>query len=99
MHGQQLFNISDNQVKNLWETDNNQRIIREGIRNDAYEQSHQASKSSNVPRAIRGSGALDTKKDDNINAKLNSIKITPPKPKANNKAFWDHDDRFHKDYE
>lgn len=53
------------------------------------------SKNPNIPRAIRGSGALDkSRKGDNINTKLNS-KISP---RQKNKG-WDHDDRFHKDYE
>lgn len=82
----------------MWEVENNQRIIKDGIKNDTYEQSHH-SKSSNVPRAIRGSGALDIKKEDNINTNLNSLKIAPSKQKSNKGSFWDHDDRFHKDYE
>jgi len=56
------------------------------------------SKNPSIPRAIRGSGALDkniTRKSDN-NTKLNSLKLTPRQ--KNNKG-WDHDDRFHKDYE
>lgn len=71
----------------------NQRIIREEIKNDMSEGSY--SKNPNIPRAIRGSGALDkSRKGDNINTKLNS-KISP---RQKNKG-WDHDDRFHKDYE
>lgn len=57
------------------------------------------SKNPSIPRAIRGSGALDkniSRKGDNINTKLNSLKLTSRQ--KNNKG-WDHDDRFHKDYE
>ncbi|XP_050444852.1 uncharacterized protein LOC126848209 [Cataglyphis hispanica] len=79
----------------LQEIDNNQRIIKE-IKNDLSEQASY-SKNPNIPRAIRGSGGLDTsRKGDNINTKLNSLKITSRQ--KNNKG-WDHDDRFHKDYE
>lgn len=86
---------NDNELR---EVDNNQRIIREEIKNDLSEQGSY-SKNPNIPRAIRGSGhtALDTsRKGDNINTKLNSLKVTPRQ--KNNKG-WDHDDRFHKDYE
>lgn len=58
-----------------------------------------SSKHPSIPRAIRGSGALDkniTGKDDNIDTKLNSLKLTS-RQKTN--KGWDHDDRFHKDYE
>lgn len=76
--------------------DNNQRFIREEVTNDTSEQGNY-SKSTNVPRAIRGTGALnkDKSKHGNISTKLNSMKLTPPRQK--NKG-WDHDDRFHKDY-
>ncbi|CAL1686867.1 unnamed protein product [Lasius platythorax] len=84
---------NDNELR---EIDNNQRIIREEIKNDLSEQGSY-SKNPNIPRAIRGSGASDTsRKGDNINTKLNSLKVTPRQ--KNNKG-WDHDDRFHKDYE
>lgn len=83
-------NDNDNELQ---EIENNQRIIKEEIKNDLSEQSCY-SKNPNIPRAIRGSGAL--KKEDNINTKLNSLKVTPRQ--KNNKG-WDHDDRFHKDYE
>lgn len=90
---EKFFNISDNELR---EIDNNQRIIREEIKNDLSEQGSY-SKNPNIPRAIRGSGASDTsRKGDNINTKLNSLKVTPRQ--KNNKG-WDHDDRFHKDYE
>lgn len=85
---------NDNELQAV---DNNQRIIREEIKNDLPEQSSY-SKNPSIPRAIRGSGALDkniTRKSDN-NTKLNSLKLTPRQ--KNNKG-WDHDDRFHKDYE
>ncbi|XP_029670515.1 uncharacterized protein LOC115239867 [Formica exsecta] len=84
---------NDNELR---EIDNNQRIIREEIKNDLSEQASY-SKNPNIPRAIRGSGGLDMpRKGDNINTKLNSLKVTPRQ--KNNKG-WDHDDRFHKDYE
>lgn len=83
--------------KQLQENDNSQRVVTDGMKNDVPEHSHY-SKNPHVPRAIRGSGALNTKKDDNVNTKLNSMKITSPR-QNNNKGFWDHDDRFHKDYE
>lgn len=90
--------VTETQIENdneFREVDNNQRIIREEIKNDMSEGSY--SKNPNIPRAIRGSGALDTsRKGDNINTKLNSLKISPRQ--KNNKG-WDHDDRFHKDYE
>ena len=76
--------------------DSNQRIAQEEINNDLSEQGSY-SKNPNIPRAIRGSGALDkSRKGDNIN-KLSSLKITSPRQR-NNKG-WDHDDRFHTDYE
>jgi len=84
---------NDNQLR---EIDNNQRIIREEIKNDTSEHGNY-SKNSSVPRAIRGSGALDKpKKGININAKSNALRTTPPREK--NKA-WGHDDRFHEHYE
>ncbi|EZA59946.1 hypothetical protein DMN91_000381 [Ooceraea biroi] len=79
------------------EVDDNQHITKNEMRNDTSEQGNY-SKNPSVPRAIRGSGASGKpKKEDNVNAKLKSLKITPPRQK-NNKG-WDHDDRFHKDYE
>lgn len=89
--------FSDTLDKQLQENDNSQRVVTDGMKNDVPEHSHY-SKNPHVPRAIRGSGALNTKKDDNVNTKLNSMKITSPR-QNNNKGFWDHDDRFHKDYE
>lgn len=66
------------------------------MKDDVAERSNY-SKNSIVPRAIRGSGALDKlRKGPNVNAKSNSLKTTPPKER--NKA-WGHDDRFHENYE
>lgn len=86
--------VSGNQLQ---EVDSNQQFIREEMPHDTSEQGSY-SKSTNVPRAIRGMGALnkDKSKKGNISTKLNSLKLTPPRQK--NKG-WDHDDRFHKDYE
>ncbi|XP_029176242.1 uncharacterized protein LOC114944491 [Nylanderia fulva] len=97
------FSQKEVRVETKIETDtkcreyNKQRIkeITEIVENNVSEGSY--SKNPNIPRAIRGSGALDTlRKGDNINTKLNSLKISPRQ--KNNKG-WDHDDRFHKDYE
>lgn len=86
------FNVSDDQPL---EADDKQQMVK--VKNDVSEHGNY-SKNPNVPRAIRGSGTFDkSKKGDNVNTKLKSLKITPPKQK-NNKG-WDHDDRFHKDYE
>lgn len=86
--------LGNSQPKNLQEVDNvpSHRISKEEI-NDVCNKQNQYSKG----RAIRGTGALDTKKEDNIDAKLNSMKIAFSSQK--NADFWDHDDRFHKDYE
>ncbi|KYM98695.1 PREDICTED: uncharacterized protein LOC108777428 [Cyphomyrmex costatus] len=84
---------NDNQ---LWEVENNQQIVKEEVKNDVPEHGNYA-KNTNVPRAIRGSGALDKpKKGTDINAKSNSLKTTLPRER--NKA-WGHDDRFHEHYE
>ncbi|XP_011049883.1 PREDICTED: uncharacterized protein LOC105143326 [Acromyrmex echinatior] len=84
---------NDNQLR---EVENNQRIIKEEVKNDIPEHGNY-SKNSSGPRAIRGSGALDkSKKGININAKSNSLKTTPPRER--NKG-WGHDDRFHEHYE
>ncbi|XP_011150064.1 uncharacterized protein LOC105189564 [Harpegnathos saltator] len=90
--------VGNNLPKNLQETNNvpSHRISKEEINDVCNKQSHH-SKGPNVPRAIRGTGALGTKKEDDVNTKLNSIKITSSRQK--NADFWDHDDRFHKDYE
>lgn len=88
------MDVLDNQLR---EVENNQRIVREEIKNDVSEHGSY-SKNSNVPRAIRGSGALDKSKKGitNTNAKSNSLRTTPPRER--NKA-WGHDDRFHEHYE
>ncbi|KAL0099648.1 hypothetical protein PUN28_019800 [Cardiocondyla obscurior] len=84
---------NENQLR---EIDNNQQIVKEDVKNDVSERGNY-SKNTNVPRAIRGSGALDkSKKGSNVNAKQNSLKLTPPREK--NKG-WGHDDRFHEHYE
>ncbi|XP_028050821.1 uncharacterized protein LOC105836270 [Monomorium pharaonis] len=83
---------NDNQLR---EVENNQRIIRDETKNDISEHGSY-SKNSSVPRAIRGSGALDKPKKGNINAKSNLLRTTPPREK--NKG-WGHDDRFHEHYE
>ncbi|XP_011700099.1 PREDICTED: uncharacterized protein LOC105457238 isoform X2 [Wasmannia auropunctata] len=84
---------NDNQLR---EVENSQRIVREEAKSDVSEHSNY-SKNSSVPRAIRGSGALDkSRKGTNINAKSNSFRTTPPRER--NKA-WGHDDRFHEHYE
>lgn len=72
------------------------QIPKEETNDICNKQSHH-SKAPHVPRAIRGTGALDTKKEDDVNVKLNSMKIASSRQK--NADFWDHDDRFHKDYE
>ncbi|KAL6262491.1 hypothetical protein P5V15_007575 [Pogonomyrmex californicus] len=82
---------NDNQLS---EVDNIQRIVKEEMKNDTSEYSSY-SKNSNVPRAIRGSGALDkSKKGMNINAKSNLLRTTRERNKN-----WGHDDRFHEHYE
>ncbi|KYQ53087.1 hypothetical protein ALC60_07815 [Trachymyrmex zeteki] len=84
---------NDNQLR---EVENNQRTVKEEVKNDISEHGNY-SKNSSVPRAIRGSGALDkSKKGTNINAKSNSLRTTPPRER--NKG-WGHDDRFHEHYE
>lgn len=90
---EEFFDIPDNQLR---EIDNDQRIIREDMKNNVTEHGSYA-KNSSVPRAIRGSGALDkSKKGNNINTKSNSLRTTPPRER--NKG-WGHDDRFHEHYE
>jgi len=85
--------VPDNQLR---EVENNQRIVKEEVKNDVSEHGNY-SKNSSVPRAIRGSGALDkSKKGINVSAKSNSLRTTPPREK--NKG-WGHDDRFHEHYE
>ncbi|XP_014481312.1 PREDICTED: uncharacterized protein LOC106747862 [Dinoponera quadriceps] len=94
-----IGNVLGNDLpKNMQEVDNvpPHRIAKEEMNDLCNKQSHH-SKGHHVPRAIRGTGALDTKKEDDVNTKLNSMKITSPRQK--NADFWDHDDRFHKDYE
>jgi len=84
------FDISDDPS----EINNNQQVTKEETDTSAQD-SHP--KNHSVPRAIRGSGALDKpKKGDGVDARLKALKITPPRQK-NNKG-WDHDDRFHIDY-
>lgn len=86
--------LGNDQVKNLQEVDNipTYRVSKEEM-NDACNKQNRYSKG----RPIRGTGALDTKKEDDVNVKLGSMKIAFSGQK--NADFWDHDDRFHKDYE
>lgn len=62
--------------------------------------SYASNNSNNVPRAIRGSGALDKNKPkkDGVTSRLNSCRQNATSNQKPNKG-WDHDDRFHKDYE
>lgn len=87
-----LLPILENQTQ---EIDNNEHAIEIGIKSDVHEQSNYM-KGSTVPRAIRGTGATDKKEEDDLNTTLTSIEIAPARRK--NKG-WDHDDRFHKDYQ
>lgn len=93
-----IYILGNNLSKNLQEDDivPSHRILKEETNETCNKQSHH-SKGPHIPRAIRGTGGLDTKREDDVNKKLNSMKITSSKQK--NADFWDHDDRFHKDYE
>lgn len=88
--------------KQLQNSDGNQEVVTiERKITSASEDTSYISNNSNVPRAIRGSGALDKNKPkkDGVNSRLNSCRqnATPNQQKPN--KGWDHDDRFHKDYE
>ncbi|XP_032684414.1 uncharacterized protein LOC116850338 isoform X2 [Odontomachus brunneus] len=86
----------NNPPGNLQQVDNvpSHQISKEEANEVCNKQSH--SKGLHIPRAIRGTGGLDTKREDDVNTKLSSMKITS---RQKNADFWDHDDRFHKDYE
>lgn len=86
--------------KQLQNSDGNQEVVTIERKITSASEDSYISNNSNVPRAIRGSGALDKNKPkkDGVNSRLNSCRQNATPNQKPNKG-WDHDDRFHKDYE